>query len=94
MKVIALLILALAFSLPVDAKQPRSTKAKADFVRVNPCPSTGSTRLGGCVGYVIDHRVPLCAGGVDRPENMQWMTIPDAKAKDRIERAQCREMRR
>ena len=91
---IALLIIALAISLPVDAKQPRSTKVKAEFVRANPCPSTGSTRLGGCTGYVIDHRVPLCAGGADRPENMQWQTIADAKAKDRLEREQCRRLRK
>jgi len=36
-------------------------------------------------GYVIDHVVPLKRGGEDAPENMQWQTIEEAKAKDKIE---------
>ena len=43
-----------------------------------------------CPGYIIDHVTPLCAGGSDKPTNMQWQTVADAKAKDRIEREQCR----
>jgi hypothetical protein len=34
---------------------------------------------------VVDQIVPLNRGGVDQPENMQWQTVADAKAKDRIE---------
>jgi len=34
---------------------------------------------------VIDHIVPLKRGGPDKPENMQWQTLAEAKAKDRIE---------
>jgi hypothetical protein len=34
---------------------------------------------------VVDHVVPLKRGGLDAPSNMQWQTIADAKAKDRIE---------
>ena len=40
-------------------------------------------------GYVVDHIVPLCAGGADAPSNMQWQTVEDAKVKDRQERATC-----
>jgi hypothetical protein len=29
--------------------------------------------------------VPLKRGGLDRPSNMQWQTVADAKAKDRVE---------
>jgi hypothetical protein len=29
--------------------------------------------------------VPLKRGGADSPENMQWQTLADAKAKDKIE---------
>jgi hypothetical protein len=29
----------------------------------------------GRPGYVIDHKVPLCEGGGDKIENMQWMTV-------------------
>jgi hypothetical protein len=43
----------------------------------------------GRPGYVVDHIVPLACGGADAPSNMQWQTVADAKAKDRIERAGC-----
>lgn len=72
-----------------DAKPHRSHTAKANFQRVKPCPATGAPR-GACPGFVIDHVVPLCAGGADAPANMQWQTIADAKVKDRAERRQCR----
>lgn len=39
----------------------------------------------GRPGYVIDHIVPLKRGGSDTPANMQWQTIADARAKDKIE---------
>ena len=44
----------------------------------------------GRPGYVVDHIVPLACGGVDAPSNMQWQTVVDAKAKDRVERVGCR----
>jgi hypothetical protein len=40
----------------------------------------------GRPGYVVDHIVPLASGGADAPSNMQWQTIEDAKAKDKVER--------
>ena len=43
----------------------------------------------GRPGYVIDHIRPLACGGTDDPSNMQWQTIADAKAKDRVERKGC-----
>ena len=43
----------------------------------------------GRPGYVIDHIVPLACGGADQPSNMQWQTVADAKAKDRVERKGC-----
>lgn len=70
----------------------RSAAAVAQFKRESPCPSTGAAR-GRCPGFIVDHVVPLCAGGADEPENMQWQTIPDAKRKDVAERAQCRALR-
>ena len=62
----------------------RSAKARAQFMRMHPCPSTGRHR-GPCPGYVIDHIVALKRGGADRPGNMQWQTVQEAKEKDRYE---------
>lgn len=82
----ALLIAALCFSANADAR----SKAQVNhFKRSHPCPATGKAD-GTCPGYVVDHIKPLCAGGADRPSNMQWQTIAQAKAKDRVERTQCR----
>jgi len=41
--------------------------------------------LNGRPGYVIDHIIPLKKGGCDCPNNMQWQTIREAKAKDKVE---------
>jgi hypothetical protein len=62
----------------------RSTSAKREFQREHACPSTGKTS-GSCPGYVIDHVQALCKGGADAPSNMQWQTIAEGKAKDRVE---------
>lgn len=72
----------------LEAKQPRSQSARQSFVRTTPCPATGQPKLP-CPGYIIDHVVPLCAGGEDHWGNMQWQTIEDAKLKDREERRMC-----
>jgi len=40
---------------------------------------------GACPGYVVDHIKALKHGGSDTPENMQWQTRAEAKAKDREE---------
>src|SRR4051794_24849454 len=66
----------------------RSTETKREFQRGHPCPSTGKPS-GACPGYVKDHIKPLACGGADSPANMQWQTVADAKAKDKIERQQC-----
>lgn len=70
----------------------RSSSARAAFQRIYHCPSTGKPR-GACPGYVVDHVVPLCAGGADDALNMQWQTVAAAKIKDRTERIQCKARR-
>lgn len=87
-----LCLVAALFGLPTaSAKTHRSHSAIAAFKHQQPCPANGKTS-GPCPGYVIDHVKPLCAGGADDPSNMQWQTVEEGKAKDRIEREQCRGM--
>lgn len=68
-----------------SGRNKRSTAAKDEFKRQQPCPSTGRSS-GPCPGYVIDHVSPLECNGADSPSNMQWQTVADGKAKDKTER--------
>lgn len=74
-------------SQSLDARE-RSEKAKDAFKYANPCPSNGNNH-GACPGYVIDHIQALACGGVDSPENMQWQSVAEGKAKDKWERKGC-----
>jgi hypothetical protein len=65
-------------------KIKRNPEAKHAFRHSHPCRSTGRTS-GACPGYVIDHVQALKHGGADSPSNMQWQTVADSKAKDRVE---------
>lgn len=89
----ALFVVAAIHAHAVDrdahGKIARSQQMRHAFKKLHPCPANGH-RKGPCPGYVIDHVVPLCAGGPDRISNMQWQTVADAKAKDRLERVECR----
>ena len=67
-----------------NSRIKRSSTAKHEFQRSNPCPCTGKTS-GACPGYVIDHVTPLKRGGADKSSNMQWQTKEAAKAKDKSE---------
>lgn len=84
-------LLVLALMMPAQATE-RSQAQRAAFVRDNPCPATQATR-GACPGWVVDHVVPLCAGGADHPANMQWQPKAEAKVKDAAEHRQCRRLR-
>lgn len=76
------------FTAALEAKIKRSAKARSEFKRINPCPSTGK-QTGACPGWIIDHIAPLACGGADTPSNMQWQTVEEAKAKDKWERDGC-----
>ena len=81
--------LLLLLSISACAAHERSAAQRAAFAREHPCPATGQPS-GPCPGYVVDHITPLCAGGRDAPDNMQWQTVEAGKLKDKDERAQCR----
>lgn len=73
----------------------RSHQAVREFKRTHVCPATGRIE-DTCYGYVVDHITPLaCAcnakdlAKLDRPENMQWQSISEARQKDRWERKAC-----
>jgi hypothetical protein len=87
-----LLLLVMAPCLAMPGTN-RDKHQRAAFVRSHPCPDTGKTH-GRCPGYVVDHIVPLCGGGADRPSNMQWQTVAEGKAKDKEERRFCGQRRR
>jgi len=84
--------LTLATSAPAAARMPRSNSVRHAFVQMHPCPALGWAG-GSCRGFVVDHKEPLCAGGSDAADNMQWQPISEAKEKDRLERAVCSAMR-
>ena len=92
----ALLVLACALvTSPAYASHHATKRSQVvlhAFQREHPCPSTGKT-TGRCPGYIKDHVIPLCAGGADAVVNLQWQSVADAKAKDKIEQAQCRRAR-
>ncbi len=62
------------------------------FRQLNACPGTGLVS-GACPGWVVDHKIPLCAGGADSPENMQWQDEKAGHQKDVLEWYMCRQMK-
>lgn len=88
MRIVVMLIAAMACCCSVSARCYRSSSAKHEFQREHPCPSTGRA-TGSCPGYIIDHVDPLCHGGADSPRNMQWQDYDSAHAKDKWERNLC-----
>ena len=70
-------------SQKANGKIKRSAAAKAAFMRQTGYPH-------GRPGYVVDHIVALACGGADAPSNMQWQTVAQAKAKDKVERVGCK----
>jgi 5-methylcytosine-specific restriction endonuclease McrA len=80
------LLVALAFQ--VSAHPKRDPKAVRIFRYEHPCPATGKHH-GTCSGYEIDHVIPLKCGGADKPDNMQWLTAKDHKAKTKRQAKLC-----
>lgn len=67
---------------------PRSASSVRAFRKDNPCPATRRT-TGACPNYVVDHGIPLCAGGADESYNMYWQKSDDSYKKDADERDLC-----
>lgn len=80
------LIIAIALSMffASPALACRSRVQYNHFRATHPCPATNQIK-GPCPGFVVDHIRALCKHGLDRADNMQWQSVAEAKAKDRIE---------
>lgn len=76
-------ILAALLLAPAPAHAHKNTHrnfaARAQFMK-----QTGHPH--GWKGHEIDHVIPLKCGGPDTPDNMQWQTTEEAKAKDQQEK--------
>lgn len=90
-KLILSLVLLMFTSVSFAITKPpaRSKAAINAFVKQNACPGTGLHKLP-CKGFIIDHKKAIACGGLDKPINMQWQTVAEAKAKDKVERIGCK----
>lgn len=90
---LALALVLLSVMPLADAQIQRDRSQVRAFRAENPCPATGLKR-GACPGYHVDHVIALCAGGDDRPSNMQWITKEDHRFKTLVDVRECRKMRK
>lgn len=81
-------VVVLALALVAGLAWGRDPAQVREFRKTHPCPATGQTS-GACPGWVVDHMIPLCAGGPDTPDNMQWQDKPTSLRKDKYERQLC-----
>lgn len=87
---VAMFMLLLSIVFPADARMRSVITA---FIKANPCPSTGLNKAP-CPGWVVDHGIPLCAGGADAPHNLFWQEKKTSYKKDVEERALCRRLKK
>lgn len=91
--VILILVILSALSEQDEAGElVRNPAVIREFKRLNPCPATGKIQKS-CPGYVVDHVVPLCAGGADAVSNLQWQSKAAGLQKDKLEWWVCRRMK-
>lgn len=62
----------------VTSAASRTQRARSEFQRVKPCPSTGKTG-GTCPGYSIAYKKSLKSGGANTAGNMEWKPTKVAK---------------
>ena len=66
----------------------RTLTPRAEFVQLNPCPANGRA-VAACPGYIIEHAIPLCAGGRDTADNLVWRRASDARRREAVEQRYC-----
>jgi hypothetical protein len=92
MRLVAILLTlacAVAAAQPIERSRAEIRAFRAD----NPCPATGQVK-GACPGYAVDHIRPLCAGGEDKRQNLQWISNEDHAFKTRIDTRECKKFKR
>lgn len=77
------------FATDAHARIPRSSSVVSEFKRLYPCPVNGARR-GPCPGHQVDHISPLCSGGADQVDNLQWLTVQEHRDKTRFDVLLCR----
>jgi hypothetical protein len=55
----------------VASASSRTQRARADFRKLKPCPSTGKSS-GDCPGYTMAYKTPLNGGGANAAGNLHW----------------------
>lgn len=93
MKKLCILLASCVFAMSAQARDPKQVDR---FIAANPCPIKtlpGHQCFDGTTQYVVDHSVPLCAGGADTPDNMRWQEYQESLKKDVQERYVCRMLR-
>jgi 5-methylcytosine-specific restriction endonuclease McrA len=88
-----LAVIALLLPLLASARIERSAAEVMAFKRMTNCPATGKPELR-CKNHQVDHVIPLCAGGSDTRDNMQYLTIEEHRWKTRTDVRVCRELRK
>jgi hypothetical protein len=92
MRALAALLCLLALAATAQPIQRSAAEVRA-FRAENPCPATGR-RSGPCKGWAVDHIKALCAGGEDKPHNMQWIENPDHRFKTLVDVRECRKLKK
>lgn len=78
-----------------DSRIVRSRAPLLEYRKNNPCPATGKLEIyTPCKGYVLDHKRPLCSGGLDAASNLVWEEYKESKLKDKQEIKLCALMKR
>lgn len=83
-----ILIALLAFLFLLTGAASRDPAQVRAFRKNHPCPATGKAD-GPCIGFVVNHVVPLCWGGKDAPLNMEWQDVTKSYLRDKFEREAC-----